>query len=236
MSFGSEAIDPVEKCINSIALVVWIFHWFNIHINSRCKIVNFWNPVHMVLTWVTSHFSILVEVWMHYSKPHHDVLSSFQVRQVSHINIYNSWRFIKWNLVGTSFQFVFVVEQINNTPCVSLILRRICGVEVIIEIVFLCYFRYSSRISSQKIPSMTLFFFSLCLLNLLWSWSLNLKYKHCVWMGLNISDNMIDIINDLGKHRVSCVIDFCNVNNSRFKYCHSSLINPVNNLHFSEHF
>ena len=80
---------------------------------------------------------------------------------------------------------------------------------------------------------MSLFFLSFCLLNLLWGWCLNLKNEHCVRVRFDISDNVVDVIDYLSKHWMSCIIHFSDINNSRFKNCHSSFIDSINYLNFS---
>lgn len=110
VSFWSIAIDPVEECVNSITFVVWIFDWFHIHIHSGCKIMNFWDPINMVLRRITSHLHIIIKVGVHYSHPDHCIFDSFKVREVSNINVHDCWRLIEGNFIGSSFKFMLIVK------------------------------------------------------------------------------------------------------------------------------
>lgn len=155
------------------------------------------------------------------------------MRQISHIQIDDCWRLIQWNLISTSLQLIFVVEQVNNWPCISLILWRISWIEVIHEVIFRPNFSDSSRIGCEKIPCVSSFIFSLLLLYLFRCWSLDLKYKHCVWMRIYVSNYMIDVIYHLSKDWMSSVIHISDVYYFRFHNCHTSFEHIVYNLHLS---
>jgi hypothetical protein len=94
VSLRSESIHPIEECINPITLVVGILHRLHIHVNSRSKVMDLWHPIHMVLRRVASHLSIRVPIRIHNSEPHHYILPSLQMREVSHIDIDDCGRLV----------------------------------------------------------------------------------------------------------------------------------------------
>ncbi len=148
MPFWGVPINPVEETVDPITCVIRIFHWFHIHVNSRCKIMDFRNPVDVILRRITSHFHVIIKVWMHDSHPNHCVFDSFQMREVSDIDVDNCRRFIERHFVGTSFKLMFIVEKIDSCPSECLKLLRLGRVEEITEIILWTNFCNSSRICS----------------------------------------------------------------------------------------
>lgn len=49
-------------------------------------------------------------------------------------------------------------------------------------------------------------------------------------MRLYISDQMIDVVDDLRKVGMSSVVHISQINKSRFKYSHSSVVNSIDDL------
>lgn len=191
--------------------------------------MNFRDIVNMVVARITSNLLKLIILRLSNSQPDHSIRDSLQHRNISDIQVNDRWRLVNRHLIRPSFQLMFVVEQINAGPRVCLKSRRVVWVIG----VFLEPPRPSRRsilISLQLVPRILHTNLPCCHSPCLRHRRLNLKYQKSVLMAFNISDKMVDVIDDLGKVRMGGVIDISQVNKPRLVYSHASVVNAVNNL------
>lgn len=66
--------------------------------------------IDMIICRFTSNFIDLIILRMANSHPNHGVLYSVKLRNISDIQVDNSRRFVKRDLVSTSFKFIFEVK------------------------------------------------------------------------------------------------------------------------------
>jgi len=80
---------------------------------------------------------------------------------------------------------------------------------------------------------MSKFFLSFCFCHRLWSWNLHFKNQKCIWVRLNVSHNMIYVVDHLCECWMSGVIHISYIYYPWFKHHHSSFIDTIDDLYFS---
>jgi hypothetical protein len=90
----SIVLDPMNEHSYSITDVVRISLWLNLHLDFRCDIVDFRHIVNVIVSRFTSHFIYFIFLGVSYSHPEHGVFDSFELRNVPHVEIDDSWRLV----------------------------------------------------------------------------------------------------------------------------------------------
>jgi len=163
---------------------------------------------------------------MSYPQPDHCVRDSLEMRDVPHIEIDDGWRFVDGDLVGSSLQVPFEVEQIETAPSVGLEGWRVIRIVwVLLEACLLIPEFILKRIASRLVPSVVIETLD-CLRN----WCLDFKDEERIFMTLNVSHKVIDVVNDLREVRMCGVINLGELDQPWLEHSHSSVVDPVDNL------
>ena len=67
----------MKEGVDTFTFVIRVSFWFDIHFNFGSKVMNLWNIVKMIVTWITSNVLKLIIFWMSNTKPYHRVRNSF---------------------------------------------------------------------------------------------------------------------------------------------------------------